>query len=89
MADNRLVKLTPIRASILELTQSAGAVSASDVAREVISGRNQRTAKAQLVALHKLGLLTPILDALDRICEYRISDAGQAWLDLRARNGAP
>lgn len=81
MSDNRLVKLTPTRASILELTQSAGAVSASDVAREVIRGRNQRTAKAQLIALHKLGLLMPI-----RICEYRLSDAGQAWLDLRAKD---
>lgn len=81
MADNRHVRLTPIRASILELTQSAGAVSASDVAREVIRGRNKRTAQAQLSALHRLGLLTPI-----RVCEYRLSDAGQAWLDLRAED---
>lgn len=81
IVDNRLVRLTDTRVAILKLVQQEGAVSASDVARDLIRGRNQRTAKAQLAALHKLGLITPI-----RSCEYKLSDAGQAWLDLRAKD---
>lgn len=69
-------KLTPFRASILRLAQADGAISADDIARDC--GRNgiKRAAIKQLRALTDLGLLTPI-----RISEYRLTAAGQMWLD--------
>jgi hypothetical protein len=67
--------LTPLRIEILTFVQHKGAVNASDVARNLIRGRNKRAAKAQLIALHRLGLLTPI-----RSCEYTLSAAGRARL---------
>lgn len=76
VADHRFIALTDTRRQILELAQSEGAISASDVARNIIRGRNQRAAAKALRDLHALGLLTPI-----RTCEYRLSDAGQARLD--------
>lgn len=76
-ADNRFVALTPQRIAILTMVRYEGAVSASDVARDV-THRNKRTAYAQLKALHKLGLIEPI-----RTSEYRLSTAGDAWLDNR------
>ena len=76
MADNRFITLTDTRRQILELAQSEGAISASDVARDIIRGQNRRTATKALKDLHALGLLAPI-----RTCEYKLSDAGQARLD--------
>lgn len=76
MADNRFITLTDTQRQILELAQSEGVISASDVALNIIRGRNQRAATKALKDLHALGLLTPI-----RTCEYRLSDAGQARLD--------
>lgn len=78
MSDNRFVKLTDSRRQILELIQAEGAVSASDVASQIIRGRNKRTAQVQLLALSRLGLIEPI-----RTCEWKLSSAGQAWLDNR------
>ena len=68
--------LTDTRRQILELAQFEGAISASDVALNILRGRNQRAATTALKVLHALGLLTPI-----RTCEYKLSDAGQARLD--------
>ena len=52
------------------------APSASDVARDCGRSQVKRAAIKQLKALHELGLLTPM-----RICEYRLTAAGQMWLD--------
>jgi hypothetical protein len=76
MADKRFIALTDTRRQILELAQSKGAISASDVALNIIRGRNLRAATKALKDLHALGLLMPI-----RTCEYRLSPAGQERLD--------
>lgn len=73
------IRLTPLRAKILAFVGSQKAVCASDVAGDAIRGRNERSAKAQLSALHRSGLLVPI-----RNCEYVLSDAGRAWLEAQA-----
>jgi Fe2+ or Zn2+ uptake regulation protein len=74
---NTFKRLTPQRIEILHMIRIEGAVSAGDVAEEICK-RNKRTAYAQLKALHRLGLIESI-----RHCEYRISTAGDAWLDAR------
>lgn len=79
MSDNRFIKLTDTRRMALELAESEGAISADDVARAVVRGRNKRSAIKVLKDLHGLSLLTEVV----RGCEYRLSDAGQAWLDSR------
>lgn len=66
-----------MRFSILRLVQREGAVSRSEVAD--LFRRNNRTAVKQLRELHKLGFLEPI-----RICEYRLSEAGKAWLSVNS-----
>jgi len=82
MADNRFVKLTAIQRSILELVQVEGAISDTEIVRNnLVRGQNYRTAKAMLKRLHTLGLLEPI-----RTCEFKLSNAGQAWLDARLPN---
>jgi Mn-dependent DtxR family transcriptional regulator len=78
MADNRFIKLTAARQGVLELVETEGAVHRGDVAE--LFRRNIRTAAKALKDLHALGLLTPI-----RICEYKLSDAGLAWLDAHRR----
>lgn len=82
MSDNRLVKLTDVQRSILMLAQSEGAIHAGSIVdANLVRGRNKRTAKSCLARLHsKLGLLDPI-----RTCEYKLSAAGQAWLDIHVR----
>lgn len=70
------LKLTPLGVEILRLARSEGAISASDVARDLIRGRNLRTAKGQVKRLHEMGFLKPI-----RICEFTLSDDGNRWLD--------
>lgn len=84
MANNRFVRLTTIQRLILQLAQSEGAISASDITcRDLVRGRNERTAKSCLARLHrKLSLLEPI-----RTCEYKLSAAGQAWLDNHTATG--
>lgn len=78
MTDDRFIKLTPARQGVLELVQREGAVSRSEVAE--LFRRNVRTAAKALKDLHALGLLTPI-----RFCEYKLSEAGQAWLDAHRK----
>ena len=78
--DTRSMKLTDYRRSVLELIESEGAVSASDVARNDGHGGNMRSAHKVLKWLKENGFTLPI-----RSCEFILSPAGQAWLDFNRK----